>query len=977
MKPLSPRTIRLALLFALLPACAADSDDRAIEKPRLPQEKPVPRAPLDGQWRMPHEHKRQLEPEPRQPWEVAVFSSRTIAESTSSTMSLLERPTKNAVAACDDNGFATKTGTDLVDHIRNAPTNPDTNTSCVNRLFSDAAESVRFAAYSAQNMIDVANATASLAVSYDGTNSTNLQELYLFLRAGYFNKFYNPDQIVWPSSVRTAMVGALDAFVANGHFFDGTDEHGAVLKEALISMDSAEEQARYVYVVKDWLGRWDSNYAASWYMRSAVNSLFVLLFRGHQQQAFRDVTAPDTALMVDLRDFATSTWMVGSDAEFMAQNAGRELARFLQYETAGIYSTAKSGVQSILLTYSMTGFGSRIWIATASVTNYYDDCNDYGTCGFEDELEQQILSVEHLCSSTIKIRAQQMSTQELADSCQLLDAQETYFHDRLATNYKPVAQDNNDSLEVVVFDSYDDYATYSWLFFGNSTNNGGIYLEGDPAAPGNQARFIAHEATWLPDFAVWNLEHEYVHYLDGRFNMMGGFGDYRTSTHKTVWWIEGLAEYISKKDDNPEAVATASDASFALSTVMTNTYNSGQTRIYTWGYLAVRFMFERHSAEVDQVLTYFRAGNYDTYLSYLDGSIGSSHDSEWYSWLNDLANGGGGGGSTPLANGVPATGLSVTTSGDELHFALDVPTDANDLSFTITGGTGDADLYVRFGSPPTESTYDCRPWKNGNEETCSQATPATGTWYAMVRAYNPFSGVTLTGSYTEGGGGNPGELQNGVPEGGLGAGTGEVLERFVWVPAGATDLNVTITGGTGDADLYVRFDAWPTSTEYDCRPYLGGNQETCSFASPSSGWWYVHLRGYSAFTGVTLTASFTERGGDTTVPNACISDGPTTSGQLESGAAICMGNSSQPRYYYVWVPAGTQSVTVRSGHGTGNADLLVRSGGWPTASSNDGSSAGTGNSESVVVTSPSSGWFYVAVVANPSFEGAALIVDLQ
>ena len=62
-------------------------------------------------------------------------------------------------------------------------------------------------------------------------------------------------------------------------------------------------------------------------------------------------------------------------------------------------------------------------------------------------------------------------------------------------------------------------------------------------------------------------------------------------------------------------------------------------------------------------------------------------------------------------------------------------------------GGDNADLYVKFGSQPTTSSYDCRPYRNGNEETCSFASPAAGTWYVMVRAWSTFSGVTLTGSY--------------------------------------------------------------------------------------------------------------------------------------------------------------------------------------------------------------------------------------
>ncbi len=67
----------------------------------------------------------------------------------------------------------------------------------------------------------------------------------------------------------------------------------------------------------------------------------------------------------------------------------------------------------------------------------------------------------------------------------------------------------------------------------------------------------------------------------------------------------------------------------------------------------------------------------------------------------------------------------------------------------MSGGSGDADLYVRFGTVPTTSSYDCRPYLNDNNETCSISNAQIGTYYVMVRAYSTFSGVSLVGSYTE------------------------------------------------------------------------------------------------------------------------------------------------------------------------------------------------------------------------------------
>lgn len=66
-----------------------------------------------------------------------------------------------------------------------------------------------------------------------------------------------------------------------------------------------------------------------------------------------------------------------------------------------------------------------------------------------------------------------------------------------------------------------------------------------------------------------------------------------------------------------------------------------------------------------------------------------------------------------------------------------------------------------------------------------------------------------------------------------------------------TPLEVTIGGAaaTGDPDLYVRFNAAPTPTSYDCRPYLDGPVEVCSVTVPSNASQVsVMVRGYEAGT---------------------------------------------------------------------------------------------------------------------------------
>jgi hypothetical protein len=61
----------------------------------------------------------------------------------------------------------------------------------------------------------------------------------------------------------------------------------------------------------------------------------------------------------------------------------------------------------------------------------------------------------------------------------------------------------------------------------------------------------------------------------------------------------------------------------------------------------------------------------------------------------------------------------------------------------MSGGTGDADMYVRQGANPTTSTYACRPYKTGNTESCTLTNPVAGNWIVGVRAYSAFSGVKV------------------------------------------------------------------------------------------------------------------------------------------------------------------------------------------------------------------------------------------
>ena len=515
--------------------------------------------------------------------------------------------------------------------------------------------------------------------------------------------------------------------------------------------------------------------------------------------------------------------------------------------------------------------------------------------------------------------------------------------------------------------------------------------------------------------------------------------------------------------------------------------------------------------------TYSAYGTYSVTLTVTDdgGATGSSTQSVVLTDPNQSI----------LTNGVAKTGLS-DSKDSEQNWTMSVPAGATNLTFNMSGGTGDADLYVRYGSAPTTTTYDCRPYVGGNTEACPVATAQAGTYYVMIRAYSAYTGVSVTGSYTAGvanvapnasftssctdlscsfnasgssdsdgsiasyawsfggsgstasntyggagtysvtltvtdndgatdtatssvtvtappvnvaptasftsscsdlacnfnasgssdsdgsissyswsfgGSGanasnsfasagtysvtltvtdNDGatdtstssvtvtappvannELSNGVAKTNLAATKDNSLNFTMVVPAGATDLNFAMSGGSGDADLYVRFGSAPTTSNYDCRPYVGGNTESCPISSAQAGTYYVMVRAYSTFSGVSLTGSYTADSGGgggqslfSSTSNVTIPDNNTSGGTSN----ISVNRTGQ---------AGNVKITYSIVHtyiGDLKVELVAPNGSTATLRSNSGGSANDIN-ESVDVnagTTSASGTWGLKVTDN-------------
>ncbi|MFC9328494.1 M9 family metallopeptidase [Kitasatospora sp. NPDC057015] len=670
---------------------------------------------------------------------------------------LRSAPSATAAAPCRISDFTSRTGAALVQQVKAA------DLDCINSLFpltgSDAQGTFREA-----QMVSVADALRVDSASYPGDNSASTGQLVLFLRAGYYVQWIDPAAVgSYGTALQTSIRGALDAFFAAPRSRDVSQANGDTLAEAVTLIDSAQENARYTGVVKRLLTDYDG---ATWTgtMWGAVYNTKTVVERGLDLPAFVGALQADPGFAASLASFVTrnSAMIKGND---LATSLGIQVGNLLSYPE--LKTQARPLVKDLINRYPLVGDTGPLTMNLAWFTEKRDggNCAYYGTCDLPTRLIPLVLTVQHTCNANLRIRAEQMTAAELASTCTSLVNEDSHFH-KIIRDSGPLPGDLNTSLEVVVFDSYYDYSLYAWSIYGIEVDNGGMYEEGNPANPANQARFIAHEATWLPSFEIWNLNHEYTHYLDGRYDMFGDFDAGLTTP--TIWWVEGIAEYISysyRGERNANAITQAAAKTYKLSELFDTTYDMtadatvNSTRVYAWGYLAVRYMLQSHPQDVQAVLAKYRTGDWAGARTLLKSTIGTRYDAGFATWLTACAADDCGTLPPPQAplctaadtrqfdNNCRRDNLAATTGNYSYHF-LYLPAGVKQLTITTEGGTGNADLYYNGTNWATTGSYLSKSTGSGNGETLTVANPPAGWVFFSLAAQQGFSGVTATTAYT-------------------------------------------------------------------------------------------------------------------------------------------------------------------------------------------------------------------------------------
>ncbi|EJI6686918.1 collagenase [Vibrio parahaemolyticus] len=600
---------------------------------------------------------------------------------------------------------------------------------CMRTWFSPSLEQADVV-FSTMSVSRITGGLKKAIEAYKGTKEQAQQIYYLgeFIKAAYKNRHdtFAKKLQPFPSELSVDIANTIQQFLRSPHALTDGREQQEALASMLIVVDSIRQLAIAAPDVFAILDSFSADKSDSYYYRKAINNIFVAMAGHSQTKAFYDVIESDSSYIHRLSSFITNNeWAIGTDSEQLLGNAARELARLVKTSDAETKKVVVDTLDSLLKRYPLGGKSDRIWVGIAEMVDAYasDYLEQLGLSNSKSVLKQRIMTFSYDCRGPARILAQEMTEAQAITSCETLNLKEDDFHQTVNTGYQPVADDHSDSVDVIVFKTKSDYSTYSSFLFDNTTNNGGQFLERAPSKQGNVPRFVAYQNGWDDDFSILNLEHEYVHYLDGRFNQYGDFHDTMREGN-IVWWLEGFAEYMYYKEGYNAALVLGKEKTHTLADVFSTNYSDGLNRVYRWGYLAVRFMIEKHPENVTELLGYSRTGQYKEWVKLLE-RLGPAYNTEFHSWLDEVTKDIDDSDiSQPKPKEKPKKielNTSIQVSGkkfSETLFFVDVSESYNQLEVSISG-TGDADLYACYDKVCHYFEYEWSNYTHGSNETIS------------------------------------------------------------------------------------------------------------------------------------------------------------------------------------------------------------------------------------------------------------------
>ncbi len=286
-------------------------------------------------------------------------------------------------------------------------------------------------------------------------------------------------------------------------------------------------------------------------------------------------------------------------------------------------------------------------------------------------------------------------------------------------------------------------------------------------------------------------------------------------------------------------------------------------------------------------------------------------------------------------------------------------TPGSKVSISMTG-TGDPDLYAKFGAAPTAASYDCRPYDSGATEACDLTVPAGVT--SLHVGVNGYAAATWKVKVVSGGSIPTAYVFN----------SGAAKLFYVHMDTDYISEASSETDGNlgGRINEFTRHDAYDYILEVDAAGKVVGGEWTGSSKRkhPDFVWLPVRATGASVAGGKITYANvkmLLDKSQGGVVPPAGGDKTVTETGSITKSSWKQLGPFN--------VASGSSIKAVMTG--TGDADLYVRKGSAPTAASYDCRPYKDGTAEECTVVGP--GVFYVGINGYAATSNYTLVVTYK
>ena len=322
------------------------------------------------------------------------------------------------------------------------------------------------------------------------------------------------------------------------------------------------------------------------------------------------------------------------------------------------------------------------------------------------------------------------------------------------------------------------------------------------------------------------------------------------------------------------------------------------------------------------------------------------------------------------------------------EYVVDVPPGTSLLTLVMTG-TGDVDLYARPGQPVAAGQIGTRadgpqfwsPFNLGSSERITVQDPSAKLWFVRVEGFGVPANYTLEVFFDTL---VTAPLPRPVAPIELASGTlaEDEVEILSFDYAGGGNVLAFAIGGTGDADLYVRFDSAIrledlgqayNGAEFQA-PFLLGSSETAIFPQPKAGRYSIVIAGAGDFNSFEVVVYEL-----IDLPETFGID-PLLPGEPESFAI----RSGEAPLREIFVPPGAARLEIALSGG-GDVDLVLRYLEAPDPSQYLDAANGPdlftaiafGSEESIVIEGPLPGVYVLAVIAMLDLQVVDVTVRLD